>query len=311
MFLVIGGKGGNNDNDLNLDVFNLAQSEWSTLNTINRFRHTSWIMDGKLFIHGGFEPNRPNIPTNNLFRIDLHQALSRVPALERLLTNATNENMDEENIQQNMHNWRTYEITPVVIISMPRVNGDAHVMQQVPFTQLQNEPNRLVNNAEANVNQNHNRTALNESLYSVILSQLLKPTSWTPPPNYSFAPRKGIVEKLCDEVIKLLVSSDIVVKLRPPVKIFGSIHGQYRDLMRMFAQHGSPVDPTEPQSDIEGLDYLFLGNYVGRGKYSLETICLLFALKLKYPDQIHLLRGCYEDIRINKIYGKTLLIRSG
>lgn len=61
--------------------------------------------------------------------------------------------------------------------------------------------------------------------------------------------------------------------------------------------------PTEPMSDIEGTDYIFLGNIVGRGKFSLETVCLLFTLKLRYPGQIHILRGCHEDIRFNKVYG--------
>jgi protein phosphatase len=117
------------------------------------------------------------------------------------------------------------------------------------------------------------------------------------------------VERLCEEVIKLLQQSDTVLKLRPPVKVFGSVHGQYGDLMRHFATHGTlrsaggPLDSTEQNSDIEGLDYLFLGNFVGRGKYSLETVCLLFALKLKHPEQIHILRGCMEDVRLSKVYG--------
>ena len=109
----------------------------------------------------------------------------------------------------------------------------------------------------------------------------------------------------------------MVIKLRAPVKIFGSLHGQYGDLMRMFSQHGmirslgAPESSNEGPTDIEGLDYLFLGNYVGRGRYSLETVCLLFALKLKYPEQVHLLRGCHEDIRLNRVYGSLGSRRSG
>jgi protein phosphatase len=74
--------------------------------------------------------------------------------------------------------------------------------------------------------------------------------------------------------------------------------------MRMFAQYGAPNESNEDYiCDMEGLDYLFLGNYVDRGRYSLEVICLLFTLKIKFPGQIHLLRGAHEDTRINKVYG--------
>lgn len=83
LFLVIGGNGRQNpdNNNLNLEVFNLQSSEWIRLMPINRFRHSSWLMDGKLFIHGGFEPAQPNKPTGNLFRVNLASVLGAVPQL--------------------------------------------------------------------------------------------------------------------------------------------------------------------------------------------------------------------------------------
>jgi hypothetical protein len=83
------------------------------------------------------------------------------------------------------------------------------------------------------------------------------------------------------------------------VKIVGDIHGQYVDLMRFFDIWKAPND----SGDIHAFDYLFLGNYVDKGQYSLEVICLLFALKLKYPRQIILLRGNHEDRNVNKHLG--------
>lgn len=77
------------------------------------------------------------------------------------------------------------------------------------------------------------------------------------------------------------------------VDLSGDIHGQYSDLLRLFEYGGLP-----PQSN-----YLFLGDYVDRGKQSLETICLLLAYKIKYPENFFLLRGNHECASINRIYG--------
>jgi len=75
-----------------------------------------------------------------------------------------------------------------------------------------------------------------------------------------------------------------------PVKIFGDLHGQFGDLMRLFEEYGTP----STAGDITYIDYLFLGDYVDRGAHSLETMCLLLALKIEHPRSVHLIRGNHE-----------------
>jgi len=77
--------------------------------------------------------------------------------------------------------------------------------------------------------------------------------------------------------------------------------------MRFFDLFGSPwVDGKD--GDIEAFDYLFLGDFVDRGNHSLETICLLLSLKVKFPESIHLIRGNHEDKWINNGYNKLLIL---
>jgi protein phosphatase len=71
--------------------------------------------------------------------------------------------------------------------------------------------------------------------------------------------------------------------------------------MRLFCRYKAPS--MDDEGDIETTDYLFLGDFIDRGMHSLETMVLLFALKLTYPRQIHLIRGNHEDPSINSLYG--------
>lgn len=101
------------------------------------------------------------------------------------------------------------------------------------------------------------------------------------------------IRALCMNAREAMLADSMLVRVPAPCKILGDIHGQYFDLLRIFEKTGSP----------EKQKFLFLGDYVDRGKQSIETACLLLAYKVKYPNNVFLLRGNHECASINRIYG--------
>ena len=101
------------------------------------------------------------------------------------------------------------------------------------------------------------------------------------------------ITAICQAAREVFLSQPALIELSPPVKIVGDVHGQYTDLIRLFEMCGFP-----PNSN-----YLFLGDYVDRGKQSLETILLLLCYKLRFPENFFLLRGNHECANVTRVYG--------
>ena len=96
-----------------------------------------------------------------------------------------------------------------------------------------------------------------------------------------------------DKVYPLIEKEESMLELEPPIYICGDVHGQFYDLLRVFEIFKYP-----PESK-----FLFLGDYVDRGKNSLECILLLLCLKIKFPERIFLLRGNHESADVNRTFG--------
>jgi len=107
------------------------------------------------------------------------------------------------------------------------------------------------------------------------------------------------LEPFFAELQGLLAREPTVLDVRAPCKVFGDIHGQAGDLLRLFRAYGRP----DHIGDINLVDYIFNGDFVDRGPNSCDVVLLLFALKVAYPRRVALLRGNHESRVVNAHYG--------
>ncbi|GAA5868733.1 hypothetical protein JCM8547_005359 [Rhodosporidiobolus lusitaniae] len=102
---------------------------------------------------------------------------------------------------------------------------------------------------------------------------------------------ESVVKEVTESCKELLMRESNVIQVQAPVTVVGDLHGQFYDLIEIFRIGGYP-----PHTN-----YLFLGDYVDRGLFSVETISLWTCLKLRYPDRIQLIRGDHESRAVTQL----------
>ena len=107
--------------------------------------------------------------------------------------------------------------------------------------------------------------------------------------------QEGQLIEIFDKFIEIVSEEDNVLYLDAPINVVGDVHGQLFDVFNMF--------DTAREKSCEKERFLFLGDFVDRGHFSIETFAYLACLKIKSPEKIFLLRGNHESPSINQMYG--------
>merc|ERR1711991_124814 len=109
--------------------------------------------------------------------------------------------------------------------------------------------------------------------------------------------RRDIVRILL-KAIEVMAQQPNVTSVDVPdgetITVCGDTHGQYYDTLNIFEMNGIPSATNR---------YLFNGDFVDRGSYSLENVTTLLAFKALYPEHVFLARGNHESVGLNRMYG--------
>lgn len=328
--IVIGGRNDCDQKMIPIEIYDTESSEWESVAFFNKFRHTSWLVENSIYTHGGFELQNTNVAKNDIIKIDLVKLFNSNETLKRKFERL----MEEEKKRkaqlemESKSKKSTPNISPINNTSMNHPNTNkgtkyhknVNPQPVVPMSSIMIQKHgemAMVSNKkddkliikQVQFDDKWKIKASSESkvkpLHDQFLDYLLRPSEWINEENEEAKSQFHFsideIAQLTKQCIDIVASQPNILRVSAPVKVFGDIHGQYIDLMNFFDKWGCPSESMN--GDIMSNDYLFLGDYVDRGNFSLETICLLMALKVKYPDQIHLLRGNHEDILINSTFG--------
>ena len=186
--------------------------------------------------------------------------------------------------------------TTTSIMSSPNPNGDKATAMEISEPSQPAEDSDAQEATDANTSTQQAATqGLSQPSMEPIqsIAQRLLSLRGSPPETLANLVTENEIKLLCQRVRPILLAQPMLLELEAPLQICGDIHGQFTDLLRLFEYGGFP-----PESN-----YLFLGDYVDRGKQSLETVCLLICYKIMYPENFFILRGNHESAGINRIYG--------
>lgn len=286
---IVGGRTSGNSPAI-FDAYSMNKHKWFRFGNIALFRHSIWIYytitsiekyEVYMYIYGGFDGDNGSMINPDLYKVDIVSLFSKIDSLSSELNDYINQLLImQRNYLESFKNNKKNQLFTLhgkVVTYQLRDDLDDNfgsMIKQLSLQKLKEESKKI-----NNTNFMYKKNIYDESLINEFTSLLALPETFTIKQigEEFFNFEKQNVLTLIKNAKSIFESTNMVINVKYPIKIFGNIHGQYNDLMKFFTVFGRP---SEFKGDIESFEYLFLGNIWSRGAHGLECLCLLLALKV-------------------------------
>lgn len=292
---VVGGRVGGKE-QATFDVYSMNKFKWYRFGNIALFRHSIWVYynivsqdkyDVYLYIYGGFDGDNNSQINSGLFRINIVELFSKDESLKTELSDHISmllliQIQKKNRIQhsnKSINDGNRVQFTlgnKVVAYNIGEDNSDsfANNIRQLSVNKLTEVDKKIIDVKATKKKYIYDEQLVREFLQLMPLPEQFVPLGLGDTP---ILLNKQYISALISQCKELMMNTPSLLKLKYPIKIFGSLNGQYNDLLRYFNFWGRP---HEHKGDIESVEYLFMGNFTNRGAFSIEIICLLLALKV-------------------------------
>ena len=295
---IVGGRVGSKE-QATFDVYSMNKYKWFRFGNIALFRHSIWVyynivsqdkFDVFLYIYGGFDGDNNSQINSNLYKINIVDLFASYESLKTELNEYISmlvyiQTQKRIKVQQN--NKTSSDVNrahftmnnKAIVYGMQETNTTdtfAEKIKSLSLQKLTEVDKKLVEIKSQKIKYSYDENLVREFLILLPLPEHYEPLKAGDRP---IILNREYIINLVVQCKNLLKDTPSLVRLKYPIKIFGSLNGQYNDLMRYFNFWGRP---HEYKGDIESVEYLFLGNVTNRGLFSLEVLLLLIALKVKY-----------------------------
>ncbi|THG15847.1 hypothetical protein TEA_023870 [Camellia sinensis var. sinensis] len=208
-----------------------------------------------------------------------------------------------------------------VVVAKEAVGNLGLMVRQLSLDQFENESRRMVplHNDQSypakKITRQKSPQGLHKkaSISNCIISTLLRPRNWKAPANRRFFLDSYEVGELCYAAEQIFMQETTVLQLKAPIKVFGDLHGQFGDLMRLFDEYGFPSTAGDitydfilimdnPNDNSENHFLELFNSHLCLYASGILTICFL----IEYPENVFLIRGNHEAADINALFGFRL-----